>query len=149
MSEVQGGEQSNQAGGGGETVWDRLQGLLEKQLALVHQGSLAAAEELCNQTNQCVSVILSDSEGSGPRMGGSSNARVRSFTPLRCVQDDRQVGPQPGACGSADQWQRIERLYKDLCLALAAQRTETSDALSTIRQGKRVLRTYGNHLSSR
>jgi hypothetical protein len=37
---------------------DQLHGLLEKQLELVHQGRLAAAESLCEQTGQLVQTIV-------------------------------------------------------------------------------------------
>ena len=147
MSGTQSGEQSERVAapdgkgpspnpmdriGDPETMLDRLQGLLEKQLELVHQGNLAAAAELCEQADQYVQAITGNRGRASPLAG------------------DRRAGTHNRtAPGSVDQWQRIERLYKDLCLALAAQRTETSDALSTIRQGKRVLRTYGNHLFSR
>lgn len=40
---------------------------------------------------------------------------------------------------------RIESTYKELCLILGAQRAETSDLLSVIRRGRKVLRAYGNH----
>jgi len=40
---------------------------------------------------------------------------------------------------------RLESMYKELCLILAAQRQETFDVLNTVRRGKKVLRTYGNH----
>jgi len=49
---------------------------------------------------------------------------------------------------SADQWQRLERLYGQLRLALTAQREETLASLQAVRRGQRILRTYGNHLPS-
>jgi len=45
--------------------------------------------------------------------------------------------------------ERLMQLYEELCLTLTAQRDETSRELGAVRQGKRVLRAYGNHTSSR
>jgi hypothetical protein len=63
----------------------------------------------------------------------------------QCVQRlvEAQVLQTPHA---ADQWQRLQRLYGQLRLALAAQREETFAALHAVRRGKKMLRTYGNHL---
>jgi hypothetical protein len=96
-----------------------LQELLERQLALVHQGSLDDALELCSQTDRYVRQIAEARAGS-PACG-------------RC--------PSEGA-SSADRRRCVEQLYRDLCLALTAQRAETSAALDTIRRGKRMLKTY-------
>jgi uridine phosphorylase len=93
-------------------VLARLQELLEKQRELVHQGRLAAAAELFDETERCVQKI--------------AEARTREVP------------------GTADQWQCIERLYRQLCLALAVQRTETGAALAAIRRGRQMLRTYGS-----
>jgi len=41
-----------------------------------------------------------------------------------------------------DQWEHVERLYRDLHLALTVQQTEVSAALNVVRQGRRVLNTY-------
>jgi hypothetical protein len=38
---------------------DRLEGLLQKQLELVHRGRLAAAGAICDQTGPCVQGIVS------------------------------------------------------------------------------------------
>jgi len=46
------------------------------------------------------------------------------------------------APGTAPRRQQIERLYGDLCLALTAQRAETSAALNALRRGMRVLNAY-------
>jgi hypothetical protein len=86
-------------------AWARLQELLRRQLELVHQGRLAAARELFEQTDRCVQEIA------------------------------RAAGPTPSGQG-------VERLYRELSLALAAQRAEVSAALQTIRRGKRALSAY-------
>ncbi len=105
-------------------VLDRLRRLLQRQLELVHQGNLAAAVELFEQTDQCVREVA--------------------------------LARGPGAAGTAEQtsarpnesWLGIERLYRELSVALTAQRNEVSAALNTIQQSKKVLKTYGSCLSS-
>jgi hypothetical protein len=94
------------------TACDRLQELLQRQLALVRQGRLTAALELFEQTDSCVRAIAPAS------------------------------GPIPPGQG-------VERLYRELALALAAQRAEVSAALHTIRRGKRALRAYSSVVSFR
>lgn len=93
-----------------DDLLDRLQELLERQLALVRQGHLDAALELCAQTEPYVQQI--------------AEARAAQM----CCATDRQ--------------ERVQRLYKDLCLALTAQRTEVSATLNALRQGRRVLDAY-------
>lgn len=96
---------------------DRLHGLLARQLELIRQGNVVAAEALCEQTDPLVRVIA-DSD----TLGGADG------------EDRRRL---------------LEQLYRELCLMLTAQRKETSNALQAVRRGKRMLRTYGNHLSPR
>jgi hypothetical protein len=110
-----------------ETMLDRLQGLLHRQLELVHQGSLEAAMELIDQTDRCVQWIAD------ARMGDPAD-------------DPSPGGSGPDAKRTAPQWQGIERLYRELSLALTSQRTEVSAGLDAVRRGQRVLKTYGSHL---
>jgi hypothetical protein len=102
------------ASGEGEpgVVLDRLQELLQRQLELVQQGSLAAAVGLFEETDRCVREIA-----------GSRGATEPSAT-------------LP--------WQRIERLYQELSLALTSKRTEVLTALNAVRQGKKMLSVYGS-----
>ena len=94
---------------------EQLRVLLERQLALVHQGGLTAAEELSERADQLV----------------------------REVADTRILdAPQHRELRHA-----LEQLYRELCMALTVQRQETFDARCSIRRGRRLLRTYGNHLS--
>ena len=95
---------------------DRLHGLLARQLELIRQGDVVAAEALCEQTDPLVRVIA-DSD----TLGGADG-------------EDRR---------------RLLELYRELCLMLTAQREETSNALQAVHRGRRMLRTYGNHLSPR
>jgi hypothetical protein len=107
--------------GNSETALDRLQRLLHRQLELVHRGSLSGMVELCDQTDRCVQQLVRD---------GRTGTQER---------------PGPGATG---QWTRVQQLYQELYLAVATQRQETLLALRAIHRGKRILRTYGSHLSS-
>jgi hypothetical protein len=103
---------------------DRLRRLLRRQLELVHQGNLAAAVELFDQTDQCVREIALTR---GPGTAGAT---------------------EQASARSNETWLGIERLYQELSVALTAQRNEVSVALSTIRRGKKMLKTYGSCLSS-
>jgi hypothetical protein len=103
---------------------DRLRRLLQRQLELVRQGSLAAAVELFEQTDQCVRKIA--------LTRGPSAARTA----------------EQASISSTESWLCVERLYRELSMALAAQQAEVSAALNTIRQNKKVLKTYGSCLSS-
>jgi hypothetical protein len=126
MSGTPSGEQSSDpvvAAGEGLAL-DRLRRLLQRQLELVHQGSLVAAVELFDQTDRCVREIAV------ARRPGTAGATEQASARL------------------SESWLGIERLYQDLSMALTAQRTEVSAALNTIRRGKKVLKTYGSSLSS-
>ena len=103
---------------------DRLRRLLQRQLELVHQGNLAAAVELFEQTDQCVREVAL---ARGPVTAGAA---------------------EQASARSNEMWLGIERLYQELSVALTAQRNEVSVALNTIRQSKKVLKTYGSCLSS-
>jgi len=102
---------------------DRLQGLLQQQLELVHRGNLASAVELFDQTDRCVQEIVG--------AGGENPARSGS-----------PAGSQPSTADSARQWQGVEQLYRELSLVLTAQRTEVTAALEALQQSKKVLNTY-------
>jgi hypothetical protein len=64
------GEQSK--GTAGATL-DELQGLLQEQLKLVHQGRLAAAEGLCEQAGRLVQAAVAAEMLAGP--GGDDRRR--------------------------------------------------------------------------
>jgi hypothetical protein len=133
-----------------ETVLDRLQGLLQKQLDLVRQGNVAAAMELCDQTTECVQWIAGPgaadpTEGllqGGPPPDAPGRAD-RTSTILACAGASPALRQQ----GPVESWQCIDRLYQELWLALTAQRTEVSAALSAIGRGKRALNVYKSILS--
>jgi hypothetical protein len=125
MSDVPSGGPSDPVlAANGAVLLDRLRRLLQRQLELVRQGSLAAAVELFEQTDQCVREIA--------MTRGSSAA---------CTAEQASIS-------STESWLCVERLYRELSMALAAQQAEVSAALNTIRQSKQVLKTYGSCLSS-
>lgn len=41
---------------------------------------------------------------------------------------------------------KLQKLYEDLCLAITAQRAETSKKLSHVRKGKKTIETYHNNI---
>jgi len=100
----------------GGAMLDRLQGLLEQQLTLVHQGRWATVVALIDRTDQCVQRIAGTVLPDGP--------------------------------GPTRQWQCIQQLYRELSLALTAQRAEVSGVLNAIRRSKKMLNTYGASLPS-
>ena len=124
MSGTQSGKQSDPVAAAGDgMVLDRLRRLLQRQLELVHRGSLAAAVELFDQTDQCVREIVMTR---GPGTAGAT---------------------EQASTSSSESWLGIERLYQELSVALTAQRTEASVALNTLRRGQRALKAYGSYLS--
>ena len=81
MSDESTGEQSGIPAVAEWGAIDRLHELLEKQLALVHQGHLAAAESLCEQTGRLVTMIVT----AGLLAGPDGDERRRSL--LRLYQE--------------------------------------------------------------
>jgi hypothetical protein len=41
---------------------------------------------------------------------------------------------------------RQQQLYKDLCLALTAQKTKTAEELSRVHKGKKSIKAYRNNI---
>ncbi len=67
MSDERMGEQTNvPAQAEAQAALDRLYGLLEKQLELVHQGRLADAEGMCEQTGRLVHMVVAAGLLTGP-----------------------------------------------------------------------------------
>ncbi len=70
MSDEPAAEQPNAtAPADAKAMLDKLHALLEEQLKLVHQGHLAAAESMCEQTGHLVRAILAS--GSLSELGGN------------------------------------------------------------------------------
>ncbi|MBM4026919.1 MAG: hypothetical protein FJ280_16190 [Planctomycetes bacterium] len=115
---------------------DHLQELLARQLELVRQGHLDMALRLGGQAQECVRQII---ESRGPVRRPSPVARR---LPLGRATGDE---PTPSDEGRAtDPWERLERLYRELHLALTAQQTEVSGALTAVRRGRRILNAYSS-----
>jgi hypothetical protein len=118
-----------------EAMLVRLQKLLERQLELVHRGNLAAAEKLFEQTEPCVRAIAETPVPDVPTERGE-----------RRTNDKEQSARGAQHMGSRES---VERLYEELSLAVMSQREETAAALTTVRGGRRMLRTYASHLSAK
>jgi len=121
---VSGGQSGPVVAADSGMVLDRLRRLLQRQLEFVRHGSLVAAVELFEQTDQCVREIAM------ARAPGTTGA------------------PEQASAGAKELWPDIERLYRELSVALTAQRTEVAAALNTIQRGRKVLKTYASSLSS-
>jgi len=42
--------------------------------------------------------------------------------------------------------EQLQKLYKDLCLAVTAQRADVTEKLSRVRKGKKTIETYRNNI---
>jgi hypothetical protein len=68
--------------GGSTGVLDQLQWLLEQQLALVHQGHLAAAEGLCEETGRLVTTVVATGLLAGPDGDERRRSLLRRYQEL-------------------------------------------------------------------
>ena len=73
-----------------EVVLDRLQGLLRRQLELVHQGRLAAAVDLFDETDRCVRQIGGSRTGLGVDPEQLGAGRVRQGLQQRKLRLDAE-----------------------------------------------------------
>ena len=91
---------------------DELQGLLEQQLELAHQGNTAGEqiEALCRQAD-CL---------------------VREITQAGILE-------QPEF---ENQKKKLKKSYENLHLALTAQKADTAEKLSQVRRGRKIVETY-------
>ena len=91
---------------------DELQGLLQQQLELAHQGNPAGEkiEALCRQADSLVKEITQAGILDRPKL--------------------------------ENQKKKLNKLYKDLHLALTAQRADTAEKLSQVRRGRKIIGTY-------
>ena len=95
---------------------DELQGLLEKQLELAHQGNSASerTEVLGKQADYLVEKIT--------QAGILERAEFES------------------------QKKRLKKSYEALHLAISAQKAETSEKLIQVRKGKTIVETYRKNI---
>ena len=95
---------------------DELQGLLEIQLKLAHQGNSAGKqiEVLGRRTDRLVEKI--------------TQAGILDRPEFESQRD------------------KLKKSYEDLHLAITAQRAETAEKLSQVRRGRKIVETYrGNN----
>jgi hypothetical protein len=94
-------------------------------------------QELCRLLEEQIGCVREGHLAESEQWGERANALVAEIT--------RTAGTDPQGMG-ADR-ERVQKLYAQLRLALLAQREETWAALQAVRRGKRMVRTYGNHIS--
>jgi hypothetical protein len=96
---------------------DELQVLLEKQVDLARQGNIREFEVLSKQADTLVGKIA-------------------------------QTGTLDQAEAFCDGGRReqLQRLYEDLCLAIAAQKAGVCENISQVRKGKRTIQAYRGHI---
>jgi hypothetical protein len=95
---------------------DELQALLERQLELARQG---------NSAGEQIEVL-----------GGQADCLVKKI-----VQEGILERPE-----FESQKKKLEKLYVDLHLAITAQRADTSEKLSQVRRGRKIVETYHNNI---
>lgn len=96
---------------------DELRGLLEKQVDKARQGNIKDVELLGKQVGSLIEKILQT---------GILDPADPAFNKVRQEQ--------------------LQKLYEDLCLAVAAQRAVVCEELSRVRKGKKTLQAYRGHV---
>ncbi len=91
---------------------DELQSLLEKQLELVHQG---------NSAGKRIEVL-----------GRQADCLVKEITQAGILERPE----------FESQKKKLKKSYEDLHLAITAQRADTSEKLSQVRRGRKIVETY-------
>jgi hypothetical protein len=97
----------------------------------------ACVQELCRLLEEQITCVRGGDLSCLERLTERTDALVARIAPAG--------GPEP--CGARAGWERMQKLYAELRLALMAQREETRTALRAVRRGGRMVRTYGNHIS--
>ena len=95
---------------------NELLGLLDNQLELANQG-VSTGEEFNALTAKTASIVS--------KLAQSKVLKSAEFK---------------------NQHEQLRKLYKDLCLALVAEQTETADAINRVRKGKKTIEVYRNNL---
>ena len=96
---------------------DELRALLEKQVEKARQGNIKDVELLSKQVGSLIETIL---------QAGILDPADPAFNKVRREQ--------------------LQKLYEDLCLAVAAQRAVVCEELSRVRRGKKTIQTYRSHI---
>jgi len=98
------------------SMLDELQGLLQQQIELAHQGNSAGEQiDLLGRQADCL------------------------------VEKIKQAGilEQPEF---ESQRKKLKKSYEDLCLAITAQKAETAEKLCHVRRGRNIVETYRSNL---
>ena len=93
-----------------DDLLDRLQELLERQLALVRQGRLDAALELCDQTEPCVRQIA-EAQAAGTSYAGDREERVKRLYGDLCLALMAQRTEVSGTLSALHQGRRVLDAY--------------------------------------
>jgi hypothetical protein len=97
----------------------------------------AWVQELCRLLEEQITCVREGQLSQTEHLGERANVLVAKIA-LAAGADPPVMTPGR---------ERVKELYAELRLALMAQQEETRTALRAVRRGKRMLRTYGNHLS--
>jgi len=98
------------------SMLSELQSLLDKQLELAHQGNSAGKQ---------IEVL-----------GGQADCLVKKITQTGILERPE----------FQSQKKKLKKLYENLHLAITAQRADTSEKLSHVRRGRKIVETYrGNN----
>ena len=95
---------------------DGLQSLLEKQIELARQGNPAGGR-IEVLSKQAGSLVEKIARGGILELAEFKNRR-----------------------------EQLQKLYKDLCLAITAQKDDTAEKLSRVRKGRKTIQTYRNNI---
>ncbi|KPL25238.1 MAG: hypothetical protein AMJ75_01510 [Phycisphaerae bacterium SM1_79] len=108
---------SEEIGSNKINLLDELRTLLEKQVDKARQGNIKDVELLSKQVGSLIEKILQK---------GILDPADPAFNTVRREQ--------------------LQKLYEDLCLAVAAQRAVVCEELSRVRKGKRTIQAYRGHV---
>ena len=97
---------------------DELRTLLEKQVEKARQDNIKDVELLSKQVGSLIDKILQ---------------KGILLDPADTVFDKERR-------------EQLQKLYEDLCLAVAAQRAVVCEELSRVRKGKKTLQAYRSHV---
>jgi len=97
------------------SMLDELQGLLEQQLELAHQG---------NSAGERIEVL-----------GRQADCLVEKITQAGILERPE----------FESQRKKLKKSYENLCLAITAQKADTSKKLIQVRKGKKIVETYRNN----
>ena len=98
------------------SMLDELQALLEQQLELSHQG---------NSAGEQIEVL-----------GKQANCLVEKITQAGILKRPEFESRR----------KKLKKSYEDLCLAVAAQKADTTEKLCHVRRGRNIVDTYRSNI---